>query len=331
VSSPFNIEEIFPDVAGGSGRLPRRQTGNSPQSLAVTLVADYTLYNGAWLPNAAIVDLLGDFGITGGAARTAISRLARRGVLEGSRQGRHSFYRLTGAAAEDLSIGGVSIAAFATDPDTWDGSWTVIVFTLPKEEKSQRGVLRAQLRWRGFAPLYDGVWVSPQPLTAETYEQLIAVTPGAMTAFRARHLQFLADATRDPIEAWDIGDIARQYRAFIRRWEALLPRIRAGRVTGADAVRSRTEIMESYRRFPALDPLLPLELMPSDWPRTRAGEVFVTAYDGLVEPAQEHVRAVVARVSDGPQPDIRAHTIAEMSAGAALPHRVAAQPRGQHG
>lgn len=318
MSSPFPIEEIFPDVTGESGRLPRRQTGNAPQSLAVTLVADYTLDNRAWLPNAAIVDLLGDFGITIGAARTAISRLARRGVLEGSRQGRHSFYRLTEPAAADLSIGGASIATFATRPDAWDGSWTVIVFTLPKEEKSQRSALRAQLRWRGYAPLYDGVWVSPQPLTAETYEQLIAVTPGAMTAFRAQHLPFVADATREPIEAWDIVEIARQYQAFIRRWEPLLPRIRAARVTGADAVRARTEVMESYRRFPTLDPLLPLELMPSDWPRTRAGELFVAAYDGLVEPAQDHVRAVVARTVDDPQPDIRAHTVADMNAA----HRV---------
>lgn len=313
--SPFNVEEIFPDVAAGSGRLPRRQTGSSPQSLAVTLVADYTLRTRACLPTAAIVDLLGEFGIASGAARTTISRLARRGVLEGSRNGRHSSYRLTEAAAADLSMGGVSIAAFAAHPDTWDRLWTVIVFTLPKENNTERSALRAQLRWRGYAPLYDGVWVSPHPLTAQAYEQLSAVTPGAMTSFRAQHLRFATGATRDPIEAWDIDAIAQQYRGFIQRWKPLLPRVRAGRVTGAAAVRARTEIMESYRRFPALDPALPLELMPRNWPRPRARALFLTVYDGLAEPAQEHVRATVARVADGPRPDIRAHTIAEMSAG----------------
>ncbi|GAB2881315.1 hypothetical protein GCM10027074_56930 [Streptomyces deserti] len=39
------------------------------------------------LPVAAIVALLGEFDVAVGAARTTISRLARRGAPEGSRQG----------------------------------------------------------------------------------------------------------------------------------------------------------------------------------------------------------------------------------------------------
>ncbi|MEO6082993.1 MAG: PaaX family transcriptional regulator C-terminal domain-containing protein, partial [Umezawaea sp.] len=285
VVSPFNIEEIFPDVAADPVRLPRRQTGSSPQGLAVTLIADYTLPARAWLPTAAIVALLGEFGVTAGAARTAISRLARRGVLEGNRHGHRSSYRLTEPAAANLAIGGTSIAAFATGPDTWDGSWTVIVFTMPKAEKAGRSSLRAQLRWRGYAPLYDGVWVSPHPLTRHDHADLVAETPGATTAFRSRHLQLDSDVTRDPVEAWDIAAIAKQYETFLHRWTPALPPIRAGDVTGIAAVRARTEVMDTYRRFPALDPL-PIELMPPDWPRARAREVFIAVYDGLVEPAQ---------------------------------------------
>ncbi|WP_053715174.1 hypothetical protein [Saccharothrix sp. NRRL B-16348] len=177
VVSPFDVEEIFPDVADPV-RLPRRQNGSSPQGLTVTLIADYTLHVRAWLPTEAIVALLGDFGITTGAARTAISRLARRGVLEGSRRGRHSSYRLTEPAAGDLSFGGTSIAAFAAGPDSWDGSWTAFVFTMPKEEKSRRSSLRAQLRFRGYAPLYDGVWVSPHPMKEQDHAELVAAVNG---------------------------------------------------------------------------------------------------------------------------------------------------------
>ncbi|XVS66438.1 PaaX family transcriptional regulator [Actinosynnema sp. CA-299493] len=313
--SPFDVEEIFPDVGAESVRLPRRQSGSSPQGLAVTLIADYTLRCRAWLPTAAIVALLGQSGVTTGAARTAISRLARRGVLEGSRRGRHSSYRLTGPAAGDLSSGGISIAGFAAGPDSWDGSWTAFVFTMPKEEKTRRSSLRAQLRWRGYAPLYDGVWVSPHPMKEQDHAELVASTPGATTAFRARHLRFASGTTRDPIEAWDLAAIAEEYDRFIRRWTPLLPRIRADDVTGADAVLARTEVMDTYRRFPSLDPLLPLELLPPDWPRTRARQAFVAVYDGLAEPAQDYVRAVAAQVDDEPRPDIRAHSVAEMAVG----------------
>ena len=95
----------------------------------------------------------------------------------------------------------------------------------------------------------------------------------------------------------------------------MLPGIRSGQVTGAEAVQARTEVMDTYRRFPVLDPLLPTRLLPAGWPRGRAREVFVAVYDGLAEPAQEHVRAVVARSADGPRQEIRAHTVAELGAG----------------
>ena len=64
LTSLFSIEEIYPEEAGRPVRLPRRQTGNSPQCLAVTLLADYTLRTRARLPSAAIVALLVESGIT---------------------------------------------------------------------------------------------------------------------------------------------------------------------------------------------------------------------------------------------------------------------------
>jgi phenylacetic acid degradation operon negative regulatory protein len=312
---PFDIGEIFPDAAGGSV-LPRRQAGSSPQGLAVTLVADYTLGTRAWLPSAAIVALLGEAGVSSAGARTAVSRLANRGVLEGARHGRHSSYRLTAPAAARLSAGGARIAAFAASADTWDGSWTLVAFSLPKEEGTRRRALRGQLRWLGYAPLYDGLWVSPHSPGPRAEAELAAADLGAMTVFRARHVEVGAIAGRDPVEAWDLGAIAGQYDAFARAWEPVLPRIRSGGVRGVEAVQARTEVMDTYRRFPVVDPLLPTRLLPPDWPRGRAREVFAAVYDGLAEPAQEHVRTVVARFTDGGLQEIRARTVAELSASA---------------
>jgi phenylacetic acid degradation operon negative regulatory protein len=315
LASPYEIEEIFPDGATGSVRLPRRQTGSSPQGLAMTLMADYTVGTRAWLPSAAIVALLGESGVSSGGARIAISRLARRGVLEGCRVGRYSSYRLTPPAASDLSSGGAWIASFATRADPWDECWTLVAFSLPQEATAGRRALRGQLRWLGFAPLYDGLWVSPDTLNPTVKDGLMTVSGGALTVFRARHMEMPIGANRDPIDAWDVAAIARDYETFIRRWQPLLSRVRNGRITGAASVRARTEIMDTYRRFPILDPQLPIQLMPGNWPRTRAREAFVAVYDGLAEPAQEHVRAVVARYADPPHSGIRAHTTAQMAAG----------------
>ena len=323
MANAYDIEEIFPDVATGPVRLPRRQAGSSPQGLAVTLLADYTLRTRAWLPSAAIVELLAESQVSAGGARTAISRLARRGVLEGSRQGRHSFYRLTQPAAVDLSIGGHWIIASTAGAGPWDGWWTLIAFSLPQEHSNQRRALRGRLRWLGYAPLYDGLWVSPHALTPHAREQLAQADLGAMTVFRAEHVKLGAPTGRDPLDAWDIAAIDREYESFIRRWSPLPPRIRSGDIGGTEAVQARTEVMDTYRRFALLDPQLPIRLLPARWRREPAREVFVAVYDGLAEAAQEHVRAAAARCTGSPEPGISAHTIADMLAGvhgAAHPH-----------
>jgi len=315
VFRPFDIEEIFPDVAAESVRLPRRRTGNSPQGLTVTLMADYTLRTGAWLPSAAIVALLGESGVSAANARTAISRLARRGVLECKRHGRYSSYRLTPASATSLSVGGHCILTFPEVAEAWDGVWTLIAFSMPQDHGTRRKALRTQLRWLGYAPLYDALWVSPRDLTPQARAELAKVDLGALTVFRARQLEIDAITRRDPLSAWDITTIARQYEAFIRCWSPLLPRIQAGEVGGAEAVRARTNVMDTYRRFRFLDPLLPLRLMPPGWLRYRAREVFVAIYDGLATVAEEHVRAVASAFSQAPPTGIEAHTTAELIAG----------------
>jgi phenylacetic acid degradation operon negative regulatory protein len=316
VVSPYQIEEIFPDVAADTARPPRRQPVSTAQGLATTLVADYTVRTRAWLPAAAVVALLDDCGVGSGAARTAMSRLARGGVLESCRQGRNSSCRLTRTAANELLAGGAWIARFGTEATAWDGRWTVVAFSFPQGENTHRRALRGRLRWLGFAPLYDGLWVSPDVLNPTVRQGLEAVTLGTMTVFRSSHVELATAPNRNPIEAWDIAAIAGNYETFIRRWKPLLARVRSRRITGAAAVRARTQIMDSYRRIPALDPQLPVQLMPADWPRAQAREIFTGVYDGLAPQAEEHVRAVVTRFARQPSPGIRAHTVAEMAASA---------------
>jgi len=312
VTSPYDIEEIFP--GDEAVRFPRAQAGNAPQGLALTPLAGYTLSTRASLASAAIVALLAESGVSHAGARAAISRLARRGVLEGTRQGRNSFYRLTAAAALALSTGGKAIVSSAAAPETWDRHWTLIAFSLPQDEVVQRRELRSRLRWLGYAPLYDGLWISPRDLTEHARTRLARLAFGTMTVFRARHIDIDSAIGRDPLDAWDTTAIAQQYESFVRRWSPLPHRIQATRITGAEAVRARTEVMDSYRRLPILDPQLPLPLLPPGWLREPARSLFVAIYDGLAETAQDHVRAVAARIA-GATPGIAAHTVAELAAG----------------
>ena len=292
--------------------LPRSRAAISPQGMTMTLLADYGLRTRVWIPSGAIVTLLGESGVTPGSARAAISRLARRGMLESSKQGWHTSYRLTPDAAMTLAIGGASVAGFPGEAESWDGHWTLITFSLPKRGDGPRRALRTQLRWLGFAPLYDGFWVSPLDLPPGASQTLANIESGTVVIFRARRVEVGGAADRDPLNAWDLASIDQQYHAFIDRWGPLLPQVHSGQVIGAEALQARTMVMDTYRHFLVLDPRLPMKLMPPHWPRQQARQVFTSIYDGLMETAREHVVETAARFVDGPLPTISSHTIADL-------------------
>ena len=51
----------------------------------------------------------------------------------------------------------------------------------------------------------------------------------------------------------------------------------------------------AWRSFPALDPDLPGELLPADWPREQARQLFIATYDDLGPLAQRRVQQILAR------------------------------------
>ena len=70
-----------------------------PPRLLLTLLGDYWWQRTEPLPSAAIVALLAEFGVSDSAARAALSRLTRNGLLVTSRCGRRTFVRISARAA----------------------------------------------------------------------------------------------------------------------------------------------------------------------------------------------------------------------------------------
>ena len=50
----------------------------------------------------------------------------------------------------------------------------------------------------------------------------------------------------------------------------------------------QTAIVHAWRRFPFIDPDLPDDLLPRDWPRRRAYELFREHHDRWAAAAQAH-------------------------------------------
>ncbi|HYZ55043.1 MAG TPA: hypothetical protein VE733_16280 [Streptosporangiaceae bacterium] len=147
-------EDVTPDTAAGS-------VAQRPPRLLLTLLGDYWWRRTEPLPSAAIVALLAEFGVSDSAARAALSRLTRSGLLVTSKSGRRTFVRLSDRAARVLDDGARRIFSFGQATQAWDGMWSLVAFSIPENNRAARDALRKQLRWLGFAPLYDGLWVAP--------------------------------------------------------------------------------------------------------------------------------------------------------------------------
>lgn len=271
--------------------MPRTQSGPSPQHLLVTLFGDFWLAADEPLPSAAIAELMGEFGFSDSAARTALSRLARRGALAQSRDGRRTLYMLTPEVSKAVMRGGRRIAEFALPQPAWDGRWTVAAFEVPAERRRSAHVLRTNLKFHGFGPLLAGVWIAPRARPEDVLpdfrhhgiEQAIVmrseVVPGPMS----------------PLSAWDLDDVRAEYTAFIERYEPVLERLHSGGLSSAESLRTRVSVMDDWRLLPGIDPGVPEEALPDDWPRARASALFIELYDTMAPAARDQVRELLER------------------------------------
>src|SRR6266481_6279693 len=198
-----------------------------PPRLLLTMLGDYWWQRTEPLPSAAIVALLAAFGVSDSAARAALSRLTRNGLLVTSKAGRRTYSRLSTRAAEILDDGARRIFSFGSASQPWDGMWSLVAFSIPEDNRAARDALRKQLRWRGFAPLYDGLWVSPRDHAAEVigYLKDLDITTG--TAFRATSVPAECEI---PARAWDLDGLRARYERFIGFAGQLRDAAVAGRV-----------------------------------------------------------------------------------------------------
>jgi phenylacetic acid degradation operon negative regulatory protein len=302
MSSAAPATAEFSDVA-----LPRMQAGGSPQHLLLTLLGDYWYGQRAALPSAALVSLLGEFGITEVSARAALSRLARRGLLELSKSGRRTSYALSARAAEVLAEGISHILSFGGTEVAWNGVWTVAAFSVPEDHRDLRHNLRTRLGWLGFASLYDGMWVSPHDRASEAVAILADLGIDRASVFRAELAQD-SPGGGNPIQAWNLDALHDMYADLHAKYGPVRDRLRSGQIATSEALVVRTAFMDAWRTFPNFDPDLPTVLLPRRWPRAKARELFIDLYDGLAWLAEKRVVQIVGEYDEDLAALVRSHT-----------------------
>ena len=258
-----------------------------PQSLMLAFFGNHVLEEGdLCVYSGSIIDVLGRVGAGEQAVRSTLTRMVNRGLLRRRREGRKMFFGLTPQALRVLQDGRTRIWQQGAVNDDWDGSWTLLGFSLPDSWKRQRHDLRSRLTWSGFGALYSGLWIAPGNVDVAG----IVSELGLAAHVKIFHAQ--ADEATD-IElmirdTWDLESIAARYVTFDKRWTAHL---NAG--SGDDPIGTRLLLVSEWLSTIRTDPRLPARHLPPDWPARPAQETFRRIAEQTAQPAQQLARELL--------------------------------------
>lgn len=279
-----------------------------PQDLVFTLFGEYLLPRQAPVWVGSLIALLEPLGLSEGASRTVLSRMARKGWFTTKREGRHAFYQLTPRGRKLLEEGRERIYHPSWD-EPWDGRWVLAAYSIPEAKRELRDRLRDRLGWLGFGSIGNGLWISPHDVVAEVEELATALgIVDHLECFRGEGAAF-SDPESLVHRAWDLPAVNRDYESFIARHVPPFKRLRAEEERGEPDPRScyvaRFRLSHEFRAFPLEDPYLPRSLLPQDWAGECAAVLFQTYHDLLTEPADRYVESVLADAPAPPRPDAR--------------------------
>lgn len=269
-----------------------RRRPASARSLLLTVFGEFVLPRDEPAWTATILHVLSGLGVEPKSTRQALARMAADGWLEAERSGRRVRWALTRRGHELLTEGAQRIYAFGRERVSWDGRWLVLIATVPESKRDLRHRLRTRLTWAGFGSPVPGVWVSPHAAREAEAKQVVEGL-GLDTAVFSFSGPFAGIGSERTLvdQAWHLGELAASYEDFIGEFAGLRPD------AGDPVVLAQVRLVNAWRRFPMLDPQLPLELLPPDWIGVRAANVFADLHGSWHQAAQRRWSGLCAEQS----------------------------------
>src|SRR3954464_2722188 len=254
--------------------------------IIITVFGDAIVPRGGSVWLGTLLEFFKMLDIDSGVVRTAMSRLAAEGWLERNKVGRNSFYRLVKKGRQTFDTATKHI--YDTQVSDWTGRFELLLIGSSEDRDASREALKNA----GFGTPLPGVWVAPSgvPIPAE-----------AKGAIRLEVSAEDDSGRRLLSESWPLERTADAYRRFMKSFEPLRAWVARDKLSEIDAFIARVLLIHHYRRVVLRDPLLPVALLPRDWPGGAARELCGKIYRGLL-PASEQWLDRRASNENGPLP-----------------------------
>ncbi|HEV7898531.1 MAG TPA: PaaX family transcriptional regulator C-terminal domain-containing protein [Planosporangium sp.] len=276
-----------------SADTPDEAPSARPQSLMLSFLGIHVLDRRVAVFSGSVIDAFARVGVSEEAVRATLTRMVKRDLLARHRRGRRMYFGLTARSTVVLEDGHHRVWRSGAVNRDWDGTWTMVGFSLPESWRSQRHDLRSRLIWGGFGAVQNGLWIAPGSVDVPSLLGDLGLD-GYLRVFTAR--------TAKPTEpeqiahsAFDVPAVAARYQAFLGRWDRDNPYPDA-----PDDLARQLLLHTDWLRLVRQDPRLPAEHLPEDWPAIRAEQVF-RALAGLYG---ESARVIAESVLDTIQVDV---------------------------
>lgn len=239
----------------------------TPQSLMLNFLGLYVFGRKIAVYSGSVIDVFGRVDVSEEAVRSTLTRMTARGLLTKHRNGRKVYFGLTTRASDVLEDGERRIWQTGAVNHDWDGTWTLVGFSLPEGRRGDRHDLRSQLVWAGFGPVQNGLWIAPGTRDVADMAARLDLTEN-ITVFTATHAK-PTEAADLAHRAFDTAGIAARYQDFLTRW--------GGRTPLADLpddLARQLVLHSDWLDLVRQDPHLPAELLDADWPAIEAEQLF---------------------------------------------------------
>jgi phenylacetic acid degradation operon negative regulatory protein len=248
------------------------------------------------------------------AARSALSRLKKRGILLSDRKNGLAGYRLDPELEDVFAEGDERI--FAPRRARPGDRWLLAAFSVPESQRHLRHQLRRVLAGRGFGTVGPGLWIAPEFVYEHLRRELDREGLGEFVEYFAADVLGHDPAAR-VAEWWDLDALGELYAGFVAAFEPVRRRwasagVGTGRGTGTGAAAPNPPegsgesndarafadyvlLLTAWRRLPYLDPGLPTEYLPADWQGLAAERLFLGLHERLAPPAARYAARVIRR------------------------------------
>src|SRR5579871_3274121 len=241
-------------------------------SIIITVFGDAIVPRGGSVWLGTLLEFFEMLDIDASVVRTAMSRLTADGWFERNKVGRNSFYRLVSKGRLTFDIATRHI--YDSPPSDWTGRFELLLIGNGEDRDASREALKNA----GFGSPLPGVWAAPSGV------------PIPEEAANAIRLEVSAedDSGRKLLSAsWPLDRTADAYLKFMKTFAPLRALLDRDTLSDADAFTARILLIHHYRRVVLRDPLLPMALLPKDWPGTAARSLCGDIYRALLGASEQ--------------------------------------------